>query len=554
MRSRPARPSGPRPSLPPTILRLLLASCLLLACLRTSSGAIHAERSSGYDPRTLFVAYYAAPQTLEPAAAYDGAGPAVLRGLYDSLVTLQGGSITRIVGDLATSWTSSADKAIWTFALRHGVRFHDGTPVDAAAVKFSYDRLFSINQAPAFIVGQFVTAAGIRVLDPYTIQFRLLPHTATYGFLQALTAQWGNWIVSPTAVGKHTSHGDRAQGWLASHEAGSGPYTLTGYQADQGATLTAFPGYWKGWAGHHVQRVVFTSVVADAARRSILEKGDVDISLNFTPQDLLAMRKEPNLIVGNRYVLAEIFISMTEYGPLASAAARQAMSYAFDYRSFVADILKGFGKPAAGPVPSTVSGHDPALHPYSTDLARAKTLLRQAGIAPGTALTIEYQLGDEHGKQMCLVLQGQLAQLGITLRLIGSDASSYATLLYTPVPAAKRPNFIANFWQPDYNDAIDYLSPLYHSRGATAAGGSNAGDYASAAVDRLLATAADTPDAANRQVVLNRLQETLTYSDPAAIYVADVTENPVYRATVHGFVINPELNETYDYYSLWKSL
>ena len=108
----------------------------------------------------------------------------------------------------------------------------------------------------------------------------------------------------------------------------------------------------------------------------------MDISLNFTPQDLLAMRKEPSLIVGNRYVLAEIFISMTEYGPLASAEARQAMSYAFDYKSFVTDILKGFGKPATGPVPSTVSGHDPAINPYTTDLVRAKALLRKPASPP----------------------------------------------------------------------------------------------------------------------------------------------------------------------------
>lgn len=359
--------------------------------------------------------------------------------------------------------------------------------------------------------------------------------------------------MSPTAVKKYGTHGDQAQGWLASHEAGSGPYTLTSYQANQGATLTAFPGYWKGWAGHHLARVVFTNVAADATRRSLVEKGDADISLSFTPQDLIAMQKEPSLVVGNRYVLAEIFISMTEYGPLASAKARQAMSYAFDYKSFVTDILKGFGKPASGPVPSTVSGHDPAIKPYTTDLVKAKALLREAGIAPGTILTIEYQAGDERGKEMCLVMQGQLAQLGISLKIIGSDSSSYSTLLYTPVPVAKRPNLIANFWQPDYNDAIDYLSPLYHSRGSTPAGGSNAGDYVSASVDQLLATAADTLNATKRQAVLNTLQENLTTSDPAAIYVADVTENPAYRTTLHGFVINPELNETYDYYSMWKS-
>lgn len=242
-----------------------------------------------------------------------------------------------------------------------------------------------------------------------------------------------------------------------------------------------------------------------------------------------------------------------EHGALASPLARQAMAYAYDYHIFVTDILKGFGKQANGPLPSTVTGRDNALQPYVTNLTKAKSLLAQAGVKPGTVLTLIYQAGDERSKSMSEVLQGQLALLGLVLKIQALDATAFANLLYNPTPAAKLPNFIANYRQPDYNDPIDYLLPLYHSRGSTPAGGANAEDYHSTVVDNLFVQAARTAAAAPRQVLLNCLQSELTFTDPAAIYVADVTENPVYRTTVHGFVINPELDDTYDYYAIWKS-
>ncbi len=300
------------------------------------------------------------------------------------------------------------------FYLHPGIHFHDGTLVDAAAVKFSIMRLLAVNQAPAFLMGQFLTPDRIHVLSRYTIRFDLLPHSPVYSFLTALTSQWGSWVVSPTTVKRHTVHNDWAQGWLATHEAGSGPYTLASYNPNQGATLVAFPGYWKGWSGHHVNRIIIQFVTEDATRRALVERGDADISLSFTPQDLLAMQHETGLVMGNRYAFLQIFISMTDYGPLASAKARQAMAYAFDYKGFASELLKGFARPASGPLPAGVAGHDPALKPHPTDLAQAKTLLAAAGIKPGTAFTLWYTAGDERARLMSIVLQGQLAQLGLT--------------------------------------------------------------------------------------------------------------------------------------------
>ena len=128
---------------------------------------------------TLTIAYPAMPATLDPAIAYDAAGPTVLRGLYDSLVTLDGASATKVIGNLAERWTSNATKTVWTFYLHPGIHFHDGTLVDAAAVKFSIMRLLAVNQAPAFLMGQFLTPDRIHVLSRYTNSVR--PVTALTG-------------------------------------------------------------------------------------------------------------------------------------------------------------------------------------------------------------------------------------------------------------------------------------------------------------------------------------------------------------------------------------
>ena len=130
-------------------------------------------RAAGPGADTLVVAYPTTPSSLDPAVAYDGAGPSVLRGLYEGLVRMKSASTSEVEGVLATGWSSNAGKTIWTFHLRHGVRFHDGTPLDAAAVKASLLRTLKMNQAPAFITGQFVSASGITVRDPYTLEFAL---------------------------------------------------------------------------------------------------------------------------------------------------------------------------------------------------------------------------------------------------------------------------------------------------------------------------------------------------------------------------------------------
>lgn len=507
-------------------------------------------RAAGPGTDTLVVAYPTTPSSLDPAVAYDGAGPSVLRGLYEGLVRMKGASTSEVEGVLATSWSSNARKTIWTFHLRHGVRFHDGTPLDAVAVRASLLRTLKMNQAPAFITGQFVSASGITVRDPYTLEFALSAPAPR--LLYALASQWGTGIVSPVAVKAHTVKGDSASAWLASHDAGTGPYTIGQVVPGQSVTMVKYSGYWRGWAGPHVARVIVSYVAEVSTRRSLVEKGDADISNTFTPQDLTAMRGNAQLATDTGYGLQNVTLAPTVAGPFASVAARQALAYAFDYAALPHSLLKGYALASQGPLARAAYGHDGSLPAPRTDLARAKALFAQAGVKPGTSVTLWYEAGDETQRDVALVAQGQLAQLGIAVQIQAHDSATYFNLLFSNQPASKRPNLWVVTWYPDYNDAVDWLSPLYHGRDSGGDGSANAGLYRNAEVDRLLGQASTTLDAAARQRMLDRIQTILTVEDPAAVPVTEIPNSTVYRRSLRGYFYNPVYTLTYDYYSLSK--
>jgi peptide/nickel transport system substrate-binding protein len=508
----------------------------------------HAATGRGND--IVAAAFDAAPITLDPAVSYDSAGAFVLRAAYEGLVRMRGSSTTAIEGVLATSWSADARKTVWTFQLRHGVFFHDGTPFNAAAVKFNIERTLAINQAPAFVIGQFLTPAGIKVLGPYTIQFHL--NGPAPRFLYALASPYGQWIVSPTAVQKHTVKNDRGQTWLASHEAGSGAYMFSQVMPKHGITLVRFPKYWRGWSGHHVQQVALTYVLQDATRRALVERDGVDISLDFTPEDLIALKGDHNVVVDDSYGFINTMLIPTEYGPFADRRARLALEYAFDYHALIKGLLKGFARRAQGPLPRAIYGHDSALPLYQTDLHKARQLLTAAGVKPGTTVTLMYPVQDERLKDIALVAQGQLSRIGLNVALQPRDGTTYFNMLLGTEPIAQRPNLWAGLWYPDYNDAIDWLSPLYHSKDASGGGAANGGMYHNAQVDRLLARASVTLDAAQQRRLLAQVQEILTLTDPAVVPVAEIPNSTVYSSKLHGYYDNPVYTQTYDFYALWK--
>jgi len=501
------------------------------------------------DVNTLLVANNQWTGNFDPANDYGQVGPVIFRNCYEPLLRLKGSSSSRYQGVLATSWSSNAAKTVWTFHLRHGVTFHDGTPFDAAAVKFSINRTIGLNLGPSFIMGQFMTKNGVKVIDPYTVEFDLTVPAPR--LLAAMTSQWGNSIVSPAAIKAHTVKNDQGQAWLASHDAGSGPYILSQVVPNSLVTLTKFPGYWGGWAGQHVGKILMDYVAEEATRRSLIEKGDRDLTLTFSPQNLRDMQKESGFTIDlSPGVLQELLIP-TVSGPFASPLARQALAWAFDYDAMNKSFLKDFAVQAQGPIAHHIFGHDPALPLYHTDLAKAKALFAQAGVKLGTTVTLWYIAGDTLAAQIALITQGQLGQLGIQVRTVGKDINTINTAQAGNAPAGQRPNLWATNWFPDYSDPVDVITPLYRTKNALG-GAVNMGLYSNKQVDQLLTKAAVTTDPAKQQVLFDQIQSILTVADPAATYISDTSYEQVYRTTLHGFYSNPAYGNTFDFYPLYK--
>jgi ABC-type transport system substrate-binding protein len=178
--------------------------------------------------------------------------------------------------------------------------------------------------------------------------------------------------------------------------------------------------------------------------------------------------------------------------------------------------------------------------------------LQQAGVKPGTTMTMWYQSEDETTRNAALIMQAQLAQLGIQLKLQAESATAVISEYYGNTPAAQRPNFFVWYWYPDYNDPADWLFPQYDSHEMGSAG-ANGGFYKNKTVDQLLEKAQTMSRTAPRLKLYNQVQNIVTWTDPAAVFLADLPESTVYRTALHGYYLNPVYTATYDYYGMWKS-
>lgn len=304
----------------------------------------------------LVIAIQSETATLDPQVNYDQAAATVMGNVYDSLVRGQGDKTVKVVGDLATSWKASPDGKAWTFHLRPGVKFHDGSPVDSRAVQFTFKRLLKI-QLGAWL--DFASIDHVDAPDPLTVIFHL--KSPFPSFLNSLTSVWGPGVVSPKTVLAHQVNGDLGQKWLYEHDAGSGPWMVKQWIHNQRIVLDPFPGYWRGWSGRHVGEVVIEWPPSSSTQRLGLEHGDIDITMNMSPQDYDAVAKEPSITVQEYtgQTIHNITLNTT-HSPLQSKLVRQALSYSFDYDGMIKAAFRGHGRRMQGVAPTGLANFIPA--------------------------------------------------------------------------------------------------------------------------------------------------------------------------------------------------
>lgn len=499
------------------------------------------------NPNTLIWAAFGGLDTVDPSIGYDVESTRVDENVYDMLVQYKLPS-TDLIPSLATSWTVSKDGTVYTFYLRKGVKFHDGTELTAKDVKFSFDRMIKLNKGPAWIYTQDLNLNSIKVIDDYTVQF-----TLTHAFAPFLytIAYMGGAIMNSKQVMAHEKNGDLGQAWLQSHDAGSGPYMLAQWIPNVQVVLKKFDDYWQGWEGKHLSTIIIKPVPEVADQKMMLERGDIDVAGGIGVDQIPSMRGKPGIKIfegpsgGTNYIA---FNCQKKY--TSNPLIRRAFSYAFDYAGVIQGILKGNAIRLQGPIPKGLWGHDNNLFMYPTDLKKAKELMALAGYPNGGfTLTFAYYTGSDINRKLGLALQSALKKLGVTLKIQGYTHAAF----YAKVTSGwkEAPNALAWGWLPDYADPDDYVFPLFDTASWGTPG--NASYYSSPVLDHILAEAEVSTDH-QRRVELYMQAQALLVNDAPWIFVYQQERFLAMRDWVKGFdkEYNPMLEATPNFYYIYK--
>ncbi len=498
-----------------------------LVLLLTLAGVVHAQPAG-----TLVVGLVAEPVNLDPAQVTDLNSNRVGRRIVETLVTMPDEK-TEVIPGLAESWTISKDGLQYTFKLRKGITFHDGTPLNAAAVKFSIERQFN-PEHPAYKLGKYPFAnyffGNVKAVEPLSddrVAFLLKEPRAS--FLAVLTAAAAS-IVSPAAAMKSGLD-------YPSKPVGTGPFKFASWERGQRVVLEKNPSYWKGPVKY--DRVVFRPIVEDQARLTELLTGQLDLIVGV-PADFVG-QLEGNPKVG---VLKQTGVHVWYLGinnqkkPFDDRRVRQALNYAVDKDAIVRDVLKGTGTPSKGPVMPNTWGAEPALRAYPYDPARAKKLLAEAGYPNGFSTTLwvpESGSGMQSPVAMSTVIQSNLKNVGINVALQTMEWGAYLAKL-----RSKEQDLFALSWMAGMEDPDMVMYPLLHSSQWTP-NGPNRALYKNEQFDKLLSEARLTTDQGKRAALYRQAQKILI-DDAPWVFVDHEVQIAAFAKRVQGFKLHPSFD------------
>jgi peptide/nickel transport system substrate-binding protein len=341
----------------------------------------------------------------DPDVFYDIEGNAVILSAYQGLLRYAPGS-TKIVGNLATSWTMSKDRLTYTFKLRPNVKFHDGTALTSKAVKASFERRLAVNQAPAYMVKPIA-----RMTTPDDLTFVVKLKQPINPFLAYMASSWGPKIIGPEAIVTHAGK-DHGETWMHTHTDGTGPYKLTAFDRGRQYVLTRNDAYWG--AKPYFRQVLFKITPDMGTQRLELQSGDLDGVMHSFPASELSSL--PSNVVVNKtpsFLRLLLYVNPNK-APFDDPAVRAGLRSTIDIGQLVDQGYSGTATKSAGPYPEGLLPSQPAL-PYKPDAAAAKGA---AAKAKTKAITLGYS-ADESGVQRRVgeLLQAQLQNAGFTVTL-----------------------------------------------------------------------------------------------------------------------------------------
>lgn len=355
-------------------------------------------------------------QPPDPDIYYANNGLAIVLDAYEGLVQYKNNVDTvQIAPRLATSWTVSKDNTVYTFKLRSGVTFHDGTPFTSAAVKVAFDRRIAVKGGAAYMV------QGVKsVTAPDASTAVVTLKEGNSAFLDYLASPFGPKMESPSGLQKNAGS-DMAQTYLQTHDLGTGPYELTGAQTGTKYTLTQYPKYWGTISPF---KTVNLPVYNDASSIQLaFDKGDVSVIVAALPSSSLS--KYNNNAAFGSYLLPTLQSALVTLNPsktfFANKTARTAFLHFLDRQKLVTQVLGARSEVAStlyakGMIPGTADKQN-ITYDASVFTAYAKTL------PAGTPMVIGYASDSTNAQQMATIVAAAAQATGVKATAQGFPTS-----------------------------------------------------------------------------------------------------------------------------------
>lgn len=493
-------------------LSFLLSGLFILAMLILSGCA---KETTSEKP--FIYAVQADARTLDPQMSTDAtSNNAVERKVYETLITIDQNN--KVIPALATEW-KQIDALTWEFTLRKGVKFHDGTDFNGAAVKASFDRLLD-PAAKRNRRSMLASITEIKVIDSYKIQ--LITATPFAPLLLHLNHP-GASIMSPKAIEE-----DKAgKNPLAQNPVGTGPFKFEKWIKGDQISYTRFDQYWGEKA--KISKLIFKIVPEDTTRIAMVKTGEAQAAnlVPVTEADRLSKDSAFKLIRTPLY-RTEFIAFNTEKAPFNNPKVRRAIAEAIDFQGLISGVYNNSGTSGVSTLGPAVYGYNPNLKPYSYNLENAKKLLAEAGYPNG--FTAKFYVADRKIRiKLAEVIQAELKSLGIELKIVVLEQGAFFA-----ASEKGEHDLCIDGWSNSTGDADFCLSPTLTARGIPT--GDNYSRYNNPTVTALLDQARGETNSDKRLALYYQAQEIIR--EDAPLLTTQVTEDlSVTRKNVEGLWI-----------------
>jgi peptide/nickel transport system substrate-binding protein len=483
------------------------------------------------------------PTFIDPAVGNDFSSSASLANLYDTLVfpNAAGG----VDPWLAESWMPSEDGLTWTFKLREGAMFHDGSEVLASDIVYSMERIQGIGEGFGYM---FDNVDGATVVDDYTVQFHLSSPSGL--FLPSLVRLYilnEDLVRANTAAeGPYGEEGDYGKEWLLTHDAGSGPYMVEEFPLEEYLLMSKFDGWWGDFVENAPDKVRFIATTETVTIRTMMDNRELEITDQWqTVEALEALDKIDGVDIAAIPTMTEFYYMInTRIPPTDDVHCRRAMAYAFDYETAVSLEWPGTQQ-SQGPVPASVGGHNPDVFVFSRDLDKAAEELAQCAYADDIVnypVEVDWVSDVPDEEKFALLFQANMAEIGIPVEVV---ATPWLSAVENTSALDTSPHIITIYVTADLPEAGVMLKQRYHSETADQWLQNEwlLDEEFDAKVDDALATV----DQAERYQKYYELQDYIAELAPS-LFLYDQVEKHAYQTYVDWPAVRGEVSPMQGYY------